>query len=131
MTIVLDASACSEFLLGTPAGSAVADALSDEDLHAPHLVISECVSVLRGWNLAGRLSDRRAEQALQDLASMPWTLWNATPLLDVIWQVRHNVSAYDATYVALAKALGASLVTTDTRLAASAPEACRLVSVAW
>lgn len=127
MTLVLDASACAEFLLGTEAGTAIADLLGDEDVHAPHLVISECLSVLRGWNLSGQLGDRRAEIAIGDLAAMPWTLWDATPLLETTWALRHNVSAYDGTYVALALMLGVRLLTTDARLAAAAPTVCALV----
>jgi predicted nucleic acid-binding protein len=124
---VLDASACAEFLLGTSKGDAVANALGDHDIHAPHLVVSECASVLRGWSLGGHLTDHRAEEALGDLASMPWTLWDASPLLEVIWRLRHNITAYDATYLGLAMMLDAHLITTDARLAASAPSHAILV----
>lgn len=127
MTLVLDASACAEYLLGTRLGLKVAAALKGEDLHAPHLLVNECSSVLRRWNLGGEIHDDRARVALGDLAALQVHLWDSTPLLGAIWQRRHNLTAYDATYVALAAWMGVGLLTTDRRLAAAAPETCRLV----
>lgn len=118
MRAVLDASALSEYLVSRRRGGAVASLLArDADVHLPHLAIVETTSVLRGWVLGGHLSAERAATALTDLAAFPGQRWPAEPLLPRVWQLRSNMSAYDATYVALAEALAATLVTTDARLA--------------
>ena len=75
------------------------------------------MSVLRGWVRGGDLSDARAKVALADLAEFPWTLWDERPLLPLIWRLRHNVTAYDAAYAALALSLGCPLLTGDAKLA--------------
>lgn len=127
VTAVVDASACAEFLLGTPLGELAHRAFAEAgDLHAPHLVIPETLSVLRGWVLGHKLAKRRATIACSDLASMPWQLWDSTPLIPVIWSLRHNLSAYDASYVALAQSLECPLITRDRRLAAAVDDPVRI-----
>lgn len=121
---VLDASALAEYLLGTHRGEQVAEQLAQlEDLHAPHLIITETLSVIRGWTLGGHLEPGRGLTACHDLVEMPLHLWDARPLTPAVWGLRHNLSSYDATYVALAQALEACLVTADARLAKAAPDA--------
>lgn len=118
MSIVLDASALAEYLVSSGLGSAVAGILArDSEVHVPHLAVVETTSVLRGWVLGGHLRAERAAAALTDLAAFPGQWWPAEPLLPRIWQLRDNLSAYDATNVALAEALDATLVTADSRLA--------------
>lgn len=112
--IVVDASALVDVFVG--AGSAV-ERLSGQDLAAPHLVDAEVASVLRRKSLAGVLDDRQARRALQDLAGLQITRHGHLGLLARAWELRANVTAYDALYVALAEALGVSLVTLDARLA--------------
>lgn len=119
MTLVVDASALAEYLVASGPGRAVADVLgrSAEDLHVPHLAIIETVSVLRAWVRRGELVEQRGAAALEDLTDLPATRWPGDPLLQRVWELRENLSAYDATYVSLAESIGADLVTLDRRLA--------------
>ena len=78
--------------------------------------VVETASVLRGWVLGGDVPAERASLGLDDLADFPATRWEADSLLPRIWQLRSNVTAYDATYVALAESLDADLITRDRRL---------------
>lgn len=117
--IVLDASAALELLLVTDKGSRVAERIAppEETLHAPHLIDLEVTQVLRRWVTRRQLDEVRAVQALDDLRDLDLNRYPHDVLLDRIWELRNNTSAYDAAYVALAEALGAPLLTTDARLA--------------
>jgi predicted nucleic acid-binding protein len=117
--IVVDASAILEVLLGTPAGLRVMERLfaPAETLHAPHLLDLEVVQVLRRYTFAGELSSTRGLEALEDLAEFPIARYPHDLLLPRIWELRRNLTAYDAAYVALAEALAAPLVTRDAALA--------------
>jgi len=119
--IVVDASALLEVLLNTPAAARVADRLfdSDETLHAPHLMDLEVAQVLRRYTASGALTADRGAQAIQDLTDFPLARYPHDLLLPRIWELRHNLTAYDAAYVALAEALEAPLVTRDAALAAA------------
>jgi predicted nucleic acid-binding protein len=119
--IVVDASALLEVLLNTSAAPRVADRLfgSDETLHAPHLIDLEVAQVLRRYAASGALTADRGAQALQDLADFPLVRYPHDLLLPRIWALRHNLTAYDAAYLALAEALEAPLVTRDAALAAA------------
>ena len=119
--IVVDASALLEVLLNTPAAPRVADRLfgSGETLHAPHLIDLEVAQVLRRYAASGALTADRGAQALQDLADFPLVRYPHDLLLPRIWALRHNLTAYDAAYLALAEALEAPLVTRDAALAAA------------
>lgn len=123
-TLVLDASALSEFLLNTPRGEQVADLFADPstEVHLPELCFVETTSVLRKWVQRGEVPAARARNALDDLVELPAIAWSAVPLLEHVWVLRDNFSANDATYVALAAALDGCLVTGDGRLARSATE---------
>ena len=120
--IVLDASAIVEQLLDTPKGLQIQEhCLSgDESLHTPHLLDIEVTHVLRRYRQQGWLSEERALQAIEDLTDFPLTRYAHTAFLSRIWDLRENLTAYDAAYVALAELLAAPLVTCDIRLA-SAP----------
>jgi predicted nucleic acid-binding protein len=126
--IVVDASAVIEVLLGTPAATRVAERLFDggETLHAPHLLDVETAQVLRRYALAGALGAERGVEALEDLADFPITRYPHQPFLFRIWELRNNVTAYDAAYIALAEALDATLVTRDARLASAAGHRARI-----
>ena len=120
--IVVDASVMIEVLLNTPAGIQMADRVFDpnETLHAPHLLDVEVAQVLRRYTRTGELDAARGLQALEDLVDFPLTRYPHDLFLLRIWELHHNVTAYDAAYIALAEALGAPLLTRDTALA-SAP----------
>jgi len=102
-----------------PAGVALEDRLfePEESLHVPHLVDIEVAQVLRRYALAGEVEAVRCSAALDDLAGLPLTRYPHEFLMSRVWDLRGNLSAYDAVYVALAEALDASLLTRDRRLA--------------
>jgi predicted nucleic acid-binding protein len=122
---VLDASAIVEYLVGTFSGRVLARKLIDHEFaaHMPHLAVIETTSVLRGLVRASKLSESRATGALMDLAELPFVRHSHEPLLHRVWQLRANLTAYDAAYVALAETLDATLVTCDSRLGRAAPTA--------
>ena len=116
--IVLDASAAVEWLCGAPAGGLIARRLLRErPLHAPHLLDLEVASVLRRQCALKSLTVERARQALLDFQDLLIARHPHTPYLDRIWELRHWFTAYDAVYLALAEALGATLLTVDRALA--------------
>jgi predicted nucleic acid-binding protein len=120
--IVVDASAILEVLLVTPAGQSIEDRLfsTTETLHAPHLLDLEVAQVLRRYCASGDMTPERGYQALRDLTDFPITRYPHDLFLFRIWELRHNVTAYDAVYIALAESLSVPLLTRDARLA-SAP----------
>lgn len=128
--IVLDASALVELLLDTPAGRVVADRIADPSLglHVPHLADVEVVQALRRYAKDGALNAAGAAGALEDLRSLDLQRHAHEPLLERVWELRYNLTAYDAVYVALAEALSTVLVTCDARLA-RAPGAARRVEL--
>ena len=88
----------------------------DETLHAPHLFDVEVLYALRGLALGGLISENRSRHAVKALSDMRVTRYPHGPLAPRIWDLRDNLTAYDAAYVALAEALDAPLVTMDGRL---------------
>lgn len=126
--IVVDASAVLEVLLNTRVGARLADRLfaPGETLHAPHLIDVEVAQVLRRYSRTRELDDARGQDALEDLADLPLTRYPHGLLLPRIWDLRDNVTAYDAAYVALAEALDAPLVTRDAALASSRAHRARI-----
>lgn len=119
--IVLDASAVIDWLLQTAVGQQIENRIYSrgESLHAPHLLDLEVAQVLRRLVRESTVSVPRADQALQDLLSLRLTRYPHFVFLPDIWRMRHNLSAYDAAYLALAEKLGASLITRDARLASA------------
>lgn len=116
---MLDASAAVEWLLVREGAQSVADRFRDPDVmvHAPSLLGVEVTAALRGLVLGGHTTAERGAQALSDLESADITLHDPTPLLPRVWELRGNLTPYDAVYVALAEVLEASLVTADARIA--------------
>lgn len=118
--IVLDASVAVAVLLNVGSESGrVRERISrpGETLHVPHLFEIEVLHALRRHSLNGALPATRARLALNRLRETRLIRYPHAPLLGRIWDLRENVTAYDAAYVALAEALGAPLVTRDARLA--------------
>jgi predicted nucleic acid-binding protein len=117
--IVLDASALVELLLGTELGRSVGARIADPalGLHTPHLADVEVTQALRRYAREGSLPADSAAAALAELRSLDLERHSHEPLLDRVWALRANLTAYDAVYVALAEALAAPLLTCDARLA--------------
>ncbi len=117
--IVVDASALADLLLRTPRLSerVAAELRAGGFPQTLDLADVEVVSALRRKVRRGELELPRVEEALDDLGSLPVRRHRAAPLRGRIWELRDALSAYDAAYVALAEALAAPLLTTDTRLA--------------
>ncbi len=126
--LVIDASAVLELLLRTPAAQAVEVRLLEpgQTLHAPHLLDVEVAQVVRRYAAGGEIDAERGRLALADLAALPLRRYPHDILLPRIWSLRHDLTAYDATYVALAEALDAPLLTRDRRLAAAAGHLARV-----
>jgi predicted nucleic acid-binding protein len=120
--IVLDASAGVDWLLQTPPGKQIEKRIysRSQSLHAPHLFDLEVAQVLRRLVHEKTVSTQRAYEALQDLMSLRVNRYPHVLLLPRIWQLRNNLSAYDAAYVATAEMLRAPLITRDSRIG-SAP----------
>jgi predicted nucleic acid-binding protein len=111
--VVIDASAAVEYLLRTPLGQKLDDLLEDAFFLAPALLDVEVFSVVRRAVLQKKLEEHRARLALEDLGAWPVERVPHSALLKEAWKHRHNVSAYDAFYVAVAKLYNAQLLTAD------------------
>ena len=114
---VVDASVAVEYLLKTPLGLILADTIENASLVAPELIDVEVLSALRRSVLRGALEETRAMIVVESLAHWPVHRVSHRDLVPVAWQHYHNVSAYDAFYVAAAHAYGLPLLTADGRLA--------------
>jgi len=119
--IVVDASAVTELLLRTPRGVRVEARLfrDGDTLHAPHVLDLEVVRALRRLTQGQVLSEKRAEEAIADLLVMDVLRHAHHVLVGRIWQLRANLTVYDAAYVALAEGLDATVVTCDGPLGAA------------
>ncbi len=119
--MVIDSSAALELLLDTARGRRLNERIRAEsvEIHAPHLVDLEIAQVLRRYVLRGSLDAARGMRALRHWRSLQVERYEHRRFLDRVWELRHNVSAYDAVYVALAEALSTVLLTADRRLAAA------------
>jgi predicted nucleic acid-binding protein len=125
--IVVDASIVAAALADDGAdGDRARKRLIEERLAAPELLDLEVASVWRRALRAGRLSERRAGQALADLASAPLARAPHGPLMARVWQLRDDLTTYDAAYVALAEILDTVLLTADTRLARAQEVKCEI-----
>lgn len=125
--IVADASVLAVALADDgPDGDRARDRLRGELVTAPELVDLEVISVWRRQLRAGAVDARRAALALADLAALPLRRAAHRPLLARCWELRDNLTCYDASYVALAEALDVTLVTGDGRLARAAGPRCRI-----
>jgi predicted nucleic acid-binding protein len=123
--IVVDASAMVGALVGPD--PTVGARLSREPLlHGPQLLPLEVASALRRFAVAGRLSRRGARLALAKLAALPLTLHPHPQLMPRIWELRANLTIYDACYVAAAEALGLPLITSDARLSRAPGPRCTI-----
>jgi predicted nucleic acid-binding protein len=117
---VLDTSALVDYLLGVGVFGQVADLLEQEqELAAPELIVFETLAVLRRETNRKTLADRRAQEAVLDLGDLPVSLFPALPLRSRAWELRSNLTAADAIFVALAERLDEPLATKDSGLASA------------
>jgi predicted nucleic acid-binding protein len=117
MTVVVDASFVVAGLVDSgPLGSWADGVLAGEPLAAPHLMPAEVANILRRSALAGDLPSEVAALAHADLRQLRVALFPYDTFADRVWDLRQNVTAYDAWYVALAESLSAPLATLDDRL---------------
>lgn len=117
--LVVDTSAIVGRLVADPQPEALAERLAGQPLHAPHLIDVEFLHVMRRMVARGQLAPARADLFRADFSGLRITRHPHTLLLDRMWELRDDLTAYDAAFVALAEVLDAPLVTTDARLAAS------------
>jgi len=110
---VVDASATVEYLLRTELGLRLAEVIDEALLIAPELLDVEVVSVLRRAVIHGKLAEPRAALAIEDLIAWPIDRIAHAELVEEAWSLRHNVSAYDAFYVAAARLFDVPLLTID------------------
>lgn len=119
--LIVDTSAVLAVLAADAPNAQLVERLADDgDLHGPHLIDTEVLHTLRRMSISGAIGDDRAADARADFAELALVRYPHEPLNDRVWELRHNLTAYDATFVALAEALGVPLITCDRRLA-SAP----------
>jgi predicted nucleic acid-binding protein len=128
--IVADASALLDLLLVRANARRVEEQLASEQvLHAPHLIDTEVLHGLRRWVRRSLLPEARARRAIDALDALPLARHAHAPLSGAVWELRTRLSAYDATYAALARGLDATLVTSDGRLARGAADLVNVVDV--
>jgi predicted nucleic acid-binding protein len=122
--IVVDATALIDYLLNRPEVRDRVDleitASRDRLIHVPEVAEPEILNALRGLMLGGKITERRALEAVNDLAFAPLIGYPHAPLRERIWELRHELTAYDAAYLALAEGLDSTLITADAGLAARA-----------
>ena len=127
--VVLDSSAIVALLVDAGStGDWVASTVGEGPLAAPALALFESADILRRQQLAGRLERVEALLAHQDLLSLPLQLWPYHPLADRAWQLRETLTAYDASYVALAELLQADLVTLDQHMSRASGPTCTILT---
>ena len=125
MTLVIDASVVVAALIDSgPEGLWAEELLASNDLLAPHLLPVEVASTLRATAMADRISGDAAALAHGDLVEMSLRLVPYEPFADRVWELRHNVTPYDAWYVAVAEAVDAPLATLDLRLSQASGPRC-------
>ena len=125
MSLVVDASVVVAALIDFgPEGRWAETVLLSDQLAAPHLMLVESANILRRAVLAGEISDDSASLAHGDLLSLRVALFPYEPFASRIWELRGNVTSYDAWYIALAESLAAPMATLDRRLARASGPRC-------
>lgn len=125
--LVVDASAIVALLTDAgPAGEWVTTLVSGKSLAAPELMPYEADNILRRYSTAGLLDASAATLAHNDLVSLPIDLYPYLVVSDRVWRLRHNLTVYDAAYVAIAEQLASPLVTLDARMERASGPKCQI-----
>jgi predicted nucleic acid-binding protein len=128
VTLVVDASMVVAALVDSGADGRWAEPLLTSDsLAAPHLLMAEAANILRRSALAGAITADQASLAHADLLDLRVELFPYAPFASRVWELRENVTCYDAWYVAIAEALNAPFATLDARLAKAPGPRCRFM----
>jgi predicted nucleic acid-binding protein len=116
--IVPDASVVVELLSNGPLADSIESALREEagPLIVPHLLDVEVMSAFRGLAAGQRIDSRRSHEWMKELSEFPAERYPHQPLITRIWELRHNFTAHDAAYIALAEATDSTLYTCDKKL---------------
>ena len=125
--IVLDASAAIEAYVDSPSAGEIDRLFDDNTLLAPQSLGVEVMQGFRRKVFAGESNERQASLAIRNIMELPIVLMPFEPFVERIWELRHNVSAHDAWYVAIAETFGVPLATTDRRLANATGPTCEFV----
>lgn len=129
MSVVVDASVLIKALLNTgPDGEWAEAIVAGDSLHAPDLALAEATNVLRRLELARTITRAEANAAHEDLMQLNIELFSFEPFAERAWELRHNLTSYDAWYVALAEALRLPLATFDERLAKAKGPSCEFLT---
>ena len=129
MSVVVDASVLVKALLSTgPDGDWAEAIVAGDSLHAPDLALAETTNVLRRLELARAITTAEANAAHEDLMQLNIELFSFEPFAERAWELRHNLTGYDAWYVALAEALRLPLATFDERLAKARGPRCEFLT---
>ena len=122
MTLVVDAAVVVEVLLGTRRGGKAAALLGGHDLLAPQHLTAEVASVFGGLSVGGHITEEQALRGFEEFRQLGVEQLPMDDLLSEVWAQRHNMTAYDAMHVVLARVLGCQLLTLDVRLAKAASD---------
>jgi len=129
MNIVVDSSVIVAALISTSDEGAWSErVIEDASLFAPELLRVEVTNIIRRLERAKEISGQDANAAYADFMELDLVLHSFEPLSDRIWELRHNVTSYDAWYVAVAESLGLPLATLDSRLAVAKGPSCRFLT---
>jgi predicted nucleic acid-binding protein len=128
VTLVADASAVAAALgILEPDGEWARELLQSDDLAGPHMLPAEVTNIIRRAALHGEMSAASAQVAHSELLDLPILLFPFAGVAARVWDLSHNLTSYDAWYVAVAEHLGAPLVTLDRRLATAPGPLCRFI----
>ena len=128
MTIIADASVLVSALVGSGVGGRWAEFLIEENqISVPELVMPETINSLRRLENFGQITRREADGAFRDLLDFEISLHTFEPFADRVWELRFNLTSYDAWYVALAESLDCPLATLNVRISRAAGPTCEVV----
>jgi predicted nucleic acid-binding protein len=129
LSVVVDASVLIRALVDSgPDGEWAEAVIEGGFLHAPELARVEATNILRRLERAKQISSAEANAAFEDLQQLNIELLSFEPFAERVWELRHNLTSYDAWYVAVAEALRVPLATIDERLVKASGPTCEFLT---